>query len=171
MIEHIKIASVVLAGLLVVPALANTGEFSLEFKDPEFKVTIPSLPAMTTFPHPPIEVQTSLRSTSYSGPYIVMVKTPKAVPKMTAEQCAASIFEALPQRQGVPPQESIYKARIDPQTFIAIYASRVNVRLHAHLISAADSKCIEVHASKEWKSPDEVQSWLRSFGKARIEVR
>lgn len=171
MIAHMNCVRAFLAVVSVVPVLATAGGFSLEMKNPDFKVIIPGLPEMTTFPHPPGAGETSLRSMSYGGPYTVAVKTPKAVSGVTAQQCASSIVEALPQRLGVPGQDGIYTARTNQQTFIAMYRSKVNGRLHAHLLSAAGSNCIEIHASKEGTSSDEVRAWLKAFAEARIEPR
>ena len=161
---------VLVAALVSWPAISIAREFSLEMEAPAFRVTIPSLPEMKMFPHPLGASQPHLRLLGSSGLYTVTVLTPGSQAGMTPEDCARFIVGSLDKRPGVPSQEHIYKARINPVTFVAMYEKLVSH--HVHFISAAGgANCVEVHVSREWTSKDEGRSWLRGFADARIEPR
>jgi hypothetical protein len=92
---------------------------------------------------------------------------------MTAQECAISEFKKLAGIPGVPGGDKVYKARIDSNTFIAIYVipgpADASV-LQAHLVSAAGgTHCVQVHISKAASSKGEVEPWFRGFGKAKFE--
>jgi len=159
--------------LLAVPFSANA-EFLLEMDAPAFRVQIPSLPALKMEPHPMAAAHPQLRLVGSEEPFTVTVLTPTADAGMTAQDCAGSTIGSLSKRPGVPTQDKIYKARIDANTFIAIYVSPMSgfVQLHAHLISAAGgTHCVEVHASRVSTSKEDVDPWFRGFSRARIEPR
>src|SRR6185436_5987146 len=99
------------------------------------------------------------------GPYNVSILTPTADAGMTAQECAISEFKKL--------GDKVYKARIDSNTFIAIYVIPVAVGaiLQAHLVSAASgTHCVQVHLSKAASSKDEIEPWFRGFAKAKFEA-
>ncbi len=108
------------------------------------------------------------------GPFNLSVLTPTAEAGMTAHECARWTMGELPKRPGVPKQDLIHKARINELTFVAIYGSVSDGAplMHAHFISAAGgTHCVEVHVSKTVAGADEVESWFRGWGTARIDPR
>jgi hypothetical protein len=156
----------------LVATTASNAQLSFEAEKPAFHVQIPRLPAMTMGEHPGRVTQPHLRLLGSKEQYTVSVLVPSTEAGMSAAECASSTISQLPKRLGVPPQERIYKARIDSNTYIAIYARPMSgfVQLHAHLLSAVGgSHCVEVHASMVSTSKDDLEPWFRGFGDARIE--
>ena len=154
-------------------AVAPVAEAQLEISssDPPFKAVLPGIPSMAMMPHPLREGRPHLRLLGTSGPYTVSVLVPTADAGMGALECASSTIRELPRRPGVPEPDSIYRAKLDDQTYIAIYAARppAPMLLHAHVISAAaGSHCVEIHASKVVSSREDIESWFKGFGSTRI---
>jgi hypothetical protein len=151
---------------------ARADEFAFEVTAPHFKITIPDFPALRMDPHPMQGSHPHLRYMGSEGPYSLSIITPTSAPGMTALECASATVRALASRPGSPPPAEIYKARLDDNTFIALYSARAPgfMQLHAHLLSAAaGTHCIEVHASKIATSEDDIAPWFEGFRKARIE--
>ncbi|MDB5900321.1 MAG: hypothetical protein JWP22_2232 [Ramlibacter sp.] len=157
--------------LLASPVLAQA-EFRYEMTDPAFRVVVPSLPAMTLELHPHAAKGPHLRRLGSQGPYSVSILTPTSAAGMSPTDCANVIFAELPKRPGVPAQEKVYKARLDENTFIAIYGTQQpsGVMLQAHLVSAVrGTHCVEVHAARTATSEQDAKDWFGSFVGARIE--
>lgn len=147
-------------------------DFVFEVNSPKFRITMPNVPAMTMEPHPMHAAQPHLRFLGSEGPYTVSVITPTAAAGMTALECAVSTLRTLGARPGVPPSSQIHRARVNDNTFVAIYASLHQgiVRLNAHVLSAAGgTHCIEVHASQMSTSEDDLAPWIAGFAKASID--
>ena len=162
--------AILAAAALLLP-LAAHAQFTFEQDQPSFKVTIPSFPPMKMEAHPMNAKSPHLRSLGTEGGFAVSILTPTADAAMKASDCADTLIRVLHRRPGVPPQNRIQKARIDANTFIAVYASSPQ-ELHAHLFSAAGgTHCVEVHATRMNPSESEFSTWLRSFVSARIEPR
>lgn len=156
---------------LATPGLA-TAQLSFDVRDPAFHVVLPSVPAMPMEAHPLSKTSPHLRLMGSQGPFTVSVLTPTADTGMTPADCASSTVGALPRRPGVPSQDSIYKERLDGNTYLAIYITPLkgSVQMHAHVMSAAGgSHCVEVHASRVSTSKDDLEPWLKGFREARIE--
>ena len=154
-------------------ALAGAAEpqgFTLEMKEPPFRVAIPALPAMEMKRHPFAGERPHLRLIGESGPYTVSVITPTADPGMGPEQCARSTAGTLSERPGVPKQ--VMRVRLDADTYLVMYPSKLpgGVQLHAHLLSAAGgTHCVEVHASRVVSSEADIDRWFKQdFREARI---
>jgi hypothetical protein len=127
---------------------------------------------MAMGPHPLQATHPHLRFYGSEGPYTLSILTPTADRGMTALECASSTIRSLGSRPNVPRAEDVYRARIDDNTFVAIYAARMPgfLQLHAHFVSAAGgTHCVEVHASKVVTSKDDIAPWFKGFGKAKIE--
>lgn len=145
--------------------------FVFEVHSPTFKISLPNMPPMRMDVHPMHASQPHLRFLGSEGPYTVSVITPASAAGMTALECAASTVRSLGARPGVPQSSQIYRARINDNTFVAIYASPLGgvVRLNAHVLSAVGgTHCIEVHASKISTSEDDLAPWFEGFAKANI---
>jgi hypothetical protein len=153
------------------PAVAADG-FVFEVAAPHFKITMPGFPALRMKTHPLHAGHPHLRYMASEGPYSLQIITPASAPGMTALECASATVRTLASRPGVPPPGEIVKARLDRNTFVALYSARMPgfMQLHAHLLSAAGgTHCIEVHASKIATSADDIAPWFEEFRKARIE--
>ena len=153
---------------------SRAADFSFEVSTPKFRISLPGLPAMKMDVHPMHGSQPHLQFLGSEGPYTVSVITPTAAAGMTALECAASTVRSLAKRRGVPESAQMYKARLNANTFLAIYVSPLDgvVRLNAHVLSAAGgTHCIEVHASMVSVSDDELAPWIDGFDKANIESR
>jgi len=151
---------------------ASADEFVFEVEAPHFKITIPNFPPLHMEPHPLQVSHPHLRYMGSDGPYSLSIITPTSAPGMSALECASATVRSLASRPGTPPAAEIFKARLDDNTFVAIYSVRVPgfLQLHAHFLSAAaGTHCIEVHASKLATSEDDIAPWFEGFSKARIE--
>jgi hypothetical protein len=159
--------------LLAAPLLAQA-EFRYEMTEPPFRVVVPSLPAISMELHPEAAKGAHLRRLGSEGPYTVSILTPTSSPGMSPTDCANVMFAELPKRPGVPRQEQVYKARLDENTYIAIYGTQqpTGVLLQAHLVSAVrGTHCVEVHAGRAASTEQEARQWFASFRGARIEPR
>jgi hypothetical protein len=169
-----KAAIIALGAALAVSSGARAGadEFVFEVAAPHFKITIPNFPPLHMGPHPLQGGHPHLRYMGSDGPYSLSIVTPTSAPGMTALECASATVRTLSSRPGAPPAHEIFKARLDENTFVAIYSDRATgfLQLHAHFLSAAGgTHCIEVHASKIATSEDDIAPWFEGFRKARIE--
>jgi hypothetical protein len=149
-------------------------DFAFEVVSPKFKVNIPNIPQLKMGPHP-MNLNGSaphLRFLGSEGPYTVTIITPTADAGMTAVECASSKIRTLSSRPGGPPSSQVYRAKINENTYVAIYAAPLGsvLQLHAHFLSAAGgTHCIEVHASKVSMSKDDLDPWFKGFGTANID--
>jgi hypothetical protein len=151
---------------------AGADEFVFEVAVPHFKITIPNFPSLHMGPHPMQSGHPHLQYMGSDGPYSLSIITPTSAPGMTALECAGATVRSLASRPGAPPAAEIYKARLNENTFVALYSARAPgyMQLHAHFLSAAGgTHCIEVHASKIATSVDDIAPWFEDFRKARIE--
>lgn len=169
-----KAAIVALGAALALLSSARAGadEFVFEVAAPHFKITIPDFPPLRMGPHPMQSGHPHLQYMGSEGPYSLSIITPASAPGMTALECASATVRSLASRPGSPPAAEIYKARLDDNTYIALYSARAPgyMQLHAHLLSAAGgTHCIEVHATKIATSEDDIAPWFEGFRNARIE--
>lgn len=163
----------VLAALLLA-APGHAAEFAFEVTAPKFRVTLPHIPAMQMRTHPLNAKQPHLRYLGSDGPYTVSVITPSAAAGMSALECASATLRSMAARPGIPPSAQMYKARLDDNTYVAIYTAELEgiVQLHAHVLSAAGgTHCVEVHASRMSTAPEDLESWVKGFDAARIVSR
>jgi hypothetical protein len=167
------------APLALSPALAvlaapqfNAEEFAFAVTAPRFRITIPNLPPLRMKPHPMHATHPHLCFLGADGSYTLSVITAHAPPGMSALECAGAILRTLDARPNVPPAAELYRARLDDNTYAVLYAAHLPgfLQLNAHFLSAAaGTHCIEVHASKIASSPEDIDPWFKSFGKAKIE--
>jgi hypothetical protein len=156
--------------LLASPACRSEG-FAFSVASPKFSVSIPGIPQIKMVVHPNNASQPQLRFQGLEDPYAVTVYTPAAPPGMTPLECAGAIAKVLAARPGTPPPSEIVKARLDENTYVAIYATPLvgGVQLHAHLLSAAGgTHCVEVHATRISIEEDDLASWITELENARI---
>jgi hypothetical protein len=147
--------------------------FMAEVTSPGFKIAIPNIPEMK------LEKQSNparphLRLLGSEGTYTVAVLTPTTDAGMAPKDCASAIFQSIARRPGLSAANALYKARIDNNTFIAIYVSQNDKLrlLNTHLISGVGgTHCIEVQVSKGFTSDDDIEPWFNGFSKARIEPK
>jgi hypothetical protein len=160
--------------LLLAATASRAGGFVFEVAEPKFRVSIPAFPPVKMEIHPMHAAHPQLRYLGSNGPYSVSVFTPTAAAGMGARECAVATLRSLPAREGVPPLAQILRAQIDPNTFLAMYATSVGgvVHLHAHYFSAAGgTHCVEVHATMASTMPEELELWQAGMQKASIEPR
>lgn len=157
---------------MLLPAIAAQAQFTYVLDQPDATISIPAFPPLKMGPHPEREKSPHLRAFGTQAPFAVSVLAPTAEGAMSAQDCADTLIRVLPRRPGVPPQQRIQKARIDANTYIAVYFS-TSRQLHAHLFSAAagGTHCVEVHASKMNPSDADIAGWLRRFADAKIAPR
>jgi hypothetical protein len=151
---------------------AGAEDFAFAVTAPKFRITIPGLPPITMNPHPMRATHPHLRFLGAEGAYSVSVITASAAPGMSALECASAILRTLDSRPNVPPAKDLYRARLDDNTYVVLYAAHLPgfLQLNAHFLSAAaGTHCIEVHVSKIASSPEDIDPWFKSFDKAKIE--
>lgn len=122
--------------------------------------------------HPKNASQPHLRFLGSAEPYTVAVFTPTAVEGMTPLECAGAVARTLAARPGTPPPSQIIKARLNNNTFVAMYAVSLalGVQLNAHLLSGVGGRhCIEVHATKISIDEEDLATWVTELEKASIE--
>lgn len=166
------IKTLLLAGLAA-SSVAHA-EFTLDVADPHIRVIVPSMPPVKMDPHPGHKEHVNLRLMGIEGPWLVTLNTPDKDPDMKPQDCAQAIASALPKRPGVPPQDQIYKNKLDANTFIAAYVAprkAGQMQLNAHLITASGKYCVEFHAAKVTDSMEEAKAWYKSFKGAKIELK
>jgi hypothetical protein len=169
-----SLAALAAALALLASPHARAQAFAFEATAPDFTVTIPGVPRIGMKPHPMHDTHPHLRYMGADGPYTVSIITPSAQRGMTALQCAAATVRSIAARPNVPPSDEFYKARLDENTYVALYAAQMPgfLQLHAHLLSAAaGTHCVEVHVSKIATSIEDVAPWFNGFGEARISAR
>jgi hypothetical protein len=161
------------AVLLLYASLSCRAEgFVFEVDSPRFRISIPGIPQLKMEVHPKNASQPHLRFLGSAEPYTVAVYTPTAVEGMTPLECASAVARALAARPGSPPPSQILKARLNDNTFVALYAMSlaVGVQLNAHILSAAGGRyCIEVHATKISIDEEDLAAWVTELEKASIE--
>lgn len=149
--------------------------FAFSVTSPDFTISLPNIPPIRMEEHPLHGAKPYLRYMGSDGPYSVSVITPTADGDITAAGCAGSMMKRLVARPGVPPQASIYRARVNDRTYAAIYAmpGAGQLVLHAHFLSATTggTHCIEVHVSKIAGSKDDIAPWFKDIGAADIESK
>ncbi len=145
--------------------------FVAEVSAPNFKILLPNIPEFKLQKHPSNAANPHMKLLGSQGPYTISVLAPTADKGMTANDCASALIQSFSKRPGLPPAESIYKARINSNTFIAIYVLKNDKLrlLNAHIMSAAGgTHCVEVHVAKETAVKEDVEPWFKAFGDANI---
>jgi len=159
--------------LLSFASLSCSAEgFFFEVDSPKFRIAIPGIPQMKMEVHPNKASQPHLRFLGSAEAYTVAVFTPAAVEGMTPLECAAAVARTLAARPGTPPPDQVIKARLNNNTFVAMYAvPRVmGVELNAHILSGIGGRhCVEVHATKVSVDEEDLASWVTELENASID--
>ena len=167
--------STLLCPLLLAAAAGAQAELTVEVDTPAVRVVVPGLPAVRMEVHPEHAKAKHLRLFANEGAHTFTLVTPTADAGMKAQDCANFIAGDLPRRPGVPPQDGIHKMKLDANTYMAMYISRLagdKLLLNAHLISSGSGNhCVEFVATREVSAQEEAGPWFRGFAGARIEPR
>ena len=150
----------------------EAGAFELKAANPEFTVSIPNLPAIRLEKRPSMNTDASIEMFGEDAIYRIGLRVTKAPKQTSARECAGSFLRTLVARPGMPDRDSIYRAPLDPNTFLVLYILGEPGRrqLHAHLLSSASAThCIEAHVSRELREGEDEDGWRRSFAGARIQ--
>ena len=170
-----RVPEILLMAILSFASLYCRAEgFFLDVDSPKFRITIPGIPQMKMGVHPKNASQPQFRFLGSADSYAVEVFTPAAVQVMTPLECAGAIARTLAARPGTPPPAEIFKARLNENTFVAMYAASLGmgVRLNAHIMSGVGGRhCIEVHVTKLSTDEDDLATWVTELEKAGIEPR
>ena len=150
----------------------EAGAFELKAANPEFTVTVPNLPAIRLEKRPSMNTDASIEMFGEDPIYRIGLLVTKAPKQTSARECAGSFLRTLVARPGMPDRDSIYRAPLDPNTFLVLYILGEPGRrqLHAHLLSSASAThCIEAHVSRELREGEDEDGWRESFAGARIQ--
>jgi len=146
--------------------------FLFEVDSPKFRITIPGIPQMKMEVHPKNASQPHMRFLGSAEPYTIAVFTPVTVAGMTPLECAGAVARTLAARPGTPPSDQVIKARLNNNTFVALYAVPLGmgVQLNAHILSGVGGRhCIEVHATKISIDEEDLAAWVTELENASIE--
>jgi hypothetical protein len=158
--------------LLLASAASRADGFAFRVAEPGFRVSIPGLPQIEMQAHAADAAQPHLRFLGSDGFFTVAIFTPAANAGIKPVECAVAALRSLAARPGVPPLPQIYRAQVDPNTYMALYATRLGVAatLHAHFFSAAGgTHCVEVNVSMVSTSEEDLKLWQANMEKGRID--
>ena len=161
---------IVIALLLGAQASVSAFEFSL--REPAFSLSVPGVPDIA-LGEEAVSADASGRRVLAGKDeiYAVDIELSRQSGEMSPRICATVMLRSIMDRPGAPPRASVYRAPLDVNTFLVIYAlgEGEQARLHAHLISSAGSDhCANAHFARAAKPGEDVDAWRSSFTSARI---
>ena len=165
-------ASSLLAIAFMLALSGGAGAFEQKVASPEFTVTVPNVPSIRLQPQAASGSNVSIAMAGEDGTYAIDLQVTRSEQETTTRACASSFLRALLARPGMPDRDSIYRAALDPSTFLVLYILDVQgrSRLHAHLLSSASAThCIEVHFSRSRRDGEDEDDWRKSFAGSHIE--
>ncbi|HET9645658.1 MAG TPA: hypothetical protein VFP68_20405 [Burkholderiaceae bacterium] len=162
--------------LLFVASLMGVHSFAaaLEVKvpAPDFTVNVPSLPVIEMRQQPGQAAGSAPRMVGNDGTYKVEVSLSDAKKPITPRECAGSGLKAIMAQPGMPDRDNVYRAPLNPKTFLVIYLLPDGTQhmLHAHLLSSAGpTHCTDAHISRPARNGEDYDEWRKAFADARIE--
>lgn len=147
--------------------------FEASLPEPAVTVTVPALPAIVLRAQPP-SAGASVTLEGGDGLYRVELVTQAAqgAAPASARLCAGRFLRALVARPGMPERDAIYRAPLDADTFLVLYAlagAPGPAQWHAHVVSAAGaSHCLELHVQRARRPDEDPDLWRRTFQGAHV---
>jgi hypothetical protein len=168
-IRHRWIVKILVLSSALLAGAARSADFSYSLDQPTLAVTIPGTPAMEMGPHPHGgPSRPFLRAYGISGDVVVSIMTPDTEGAMKVVQCADQF--ALRLQDSIVQATRITRISLDETTILVYYIGMADMRLHAHLYSAAPGYCVDVHVSRGPAPRAELIDWLRGLHAARVRV-
>jgi hypothetical protein len=150
---------------LVAPALPACA-FEQSFDAPSFIVSVPQLPSISVAAPSPSQGGDVLTARGQDATYVVEIIITASAAASSTRACAGTSLRELVARPNMPDRDNIYRAPLDPNTFLVLYLMELDGKrlLHAHLLSAAGrTHCIDAHFSRSLSASEDVDSWRTAF--------
>jgi hypothetical protein len=156
--------------LVLAPAFPACA-FEHSFDAPPFIVSVPRLPSISLGAPSASQGGGVLTARGQDATYVVeIIATASAVAGST-RACAGASLRELAARPRMPDRDNIYRAPVDPNTFLVLYLMELDGKrlLHAHLLAAAGgTHCIDAHFSRGLLGGEDLDNWRTTFSGAAV---
>ena len=145
--------------------------FEQSFDAPAFVVSVPRLPSIALAAPSASQGGGVLTARGQDATYVVEIIAAASAGASTPRACAGTLLRELTARPHVPDRDNIYRAPVDPNTFLVLYLMELDGKrsLHAHLLSAAGSThCIDAHFSRALPVGEDMDNWRTIFDGATV---
>ncbi len=145
--------------------------FDIRVPEPELSLAVPGVPAITLQERPATVPPGRRLLSGRDATFQVELALAPQSGETSARVCAGKFLRTLVAAPGMPPRDSIYRAPLDAQTFLVIYAlgDERQPTLHAHIVSAAGrSHCADAHFSRAAAPGEDIDAWRTTFTSARV---
>lgn len=160
---------ILLAALGLLPHAAWA--FDLRVPDPELSLTVPGVPAIALQEQSAGSPAGRRTLAGHDANFRVELSLSPQAGETSPRVCAGQFLRMLVAAPGMPPRDSIYRAPLDAQTFLVIYALGDERRptLHAHIVGAAGrTHCADAHFSRAATPGEDIDVWRTTFTSARV---
>ena len=150
-----------------IPACA----FEQSFEAPPFIVSVPRLPSIALGSPSATQGGGVLTARGQDTTYVVEIIATASAAASSTRACAGTLLRELVARPNTPGRDNIYRAPVDPNTFLVLYLMERDGTslLHAHLLSAAGSThCIDAHFTRTLSVGEDIDSWRTTFDGATV---
>lgn len=139
---------------------------------PAVQVSVPGLPEVALSSVRRVDPSAAAHWQGRDAGLDVDVALPEAPAEATPRSCARQVLGTVLAQPGMPARDNVYRAPLDPTTFLVIYRIETSqpVRLHAHLISSADERhCLAMQLQRDARDGEDDDDWRQAFRGAHIE--
>jgi len=147
--------------------------FELTLSDPEFALAVPGVPAIEVHEQPTKPAGAARLLTGSDKTFAVQVEVLRQPNAVSPRVCAGLLLRSLVAQPGMPSRDSIYRAPLNVNTFLVIYALGEGQaqKLHAHIISSAGtSHCANAHFVRRAIPGEDSDLWRTTFTSARVRL-
>ena len=145
--------------------------FEQSFDAPPFIVSVPRLPSIPLAAPSASQGGGVLTARGQDPTYVVEIIVTASAAASSTRACAGTLLRELIARPNMPSRDNIYRAPVDPNTFLVLYLMERDGKrlLHAHLLSAAGTThCIDAHFSRTLPAGEDMDSWRTTFDGATV---
>jgi hypothetical protein len=145
--------------------------FEQSFDAPPFIVSVPRLPNIALSAPSASQGGGVLTAQGQDTTYVVEIIATASPAASSTRACAGALLRELIARPNMPDRDNVYRAPVDPNTFLVLYLMERDGKrlLHAHLLSAAGSThCINAHFSRTLPVDEDIDSWRTTFDGATV---
>lgn len=145
--------------------------FEQSFDTPAFIVSVPRLPSIALAAPSASQGGGVLTARGQDTTYVVEIIATASAAAGSPRACAGTLLRELIARPKMPDRDNIYRAPVDPNTFLVLYLMELDGKrlLHAHLLSAAGSThCIDAHFSRTLPVGEDIDNWRTTFDGATV---
>jgi hypothetical protein len=145
--------------------------FEQSFDAPPFTVAVPRLPSIPLAALSASQGGGVLTARGQDATYVVEIIATASAAASSTRACAGTLLRELIARPDMPGRDNIYRAPVDPNTFLVLYLMERDGKrlLHAHLLSAAGSThCIDAHFTRTLPVGEDIDSWRTTFDGATV---